>query len=131
MIEELEPFVGIIDCDRGAEFVQHLLVAGNMAMDQVADDLGIGFRVESVTLGLQRLLDFLVVLDDAVVNHRDTFGGHVRVGLEDNLYLGKGVLATNGKLVEKAVSIVENLGASVAGPERARELIGVRSRNDR
>lgn len=58
-------------------------------------------------------------------------GGHVRVGLEDNLYLGKGVLATNGKLVEKAVSIVENLGASVAGPERARELIGVRSRNDR
>ena len=58
-------------------------------------------------------------------------GGHVRVGLEDNLYLGKGVLATNGKLVEKAVSIVENLGASVVGPERARELIGVRSRNDR
>lgn len=58
-------------------------------------------------------------------------GGHARVGLEDNLYLEKGVLATNGKLVEKAVSIVENLGARVVGPERARELIGVRSGSNR
>jgi uncharacterized protein (DUF849 family) len=50
-------------------------------------------------------------------------GGHVRVGLEDNLYLGKGVKATNGQLVERAVGIVEGLGAVVAGPERARELL--------
>jgi uncharacterized protein (DUF849 family) len=50
-------------------------------------------------------------------------GGHVRVGLEDNLYLGKGVKATNGQLVERAVSIVEDLGATVAGPDKARELL--------
>lgn len=50
-------------------------------------------------------------------------GGHARVGLEDNLYLGKGVKATNGQLVERAVSIVEDLGAVVAGPQRARELL--------
>ena len=56
-------------------------------------------------------------------------GGHVRVGLEDNLYLERGVLASNGQLVERAVSIVENLGARVVGPEKARELIGVRSRS--
>jgi uncharacterized protein (DUF849 family) len=50
-------------------------------------------------------------------------GGHVRVGLEDNLYLGKGVKARNAQLVERAVGIVEGLGAVVAGPERARELL--------
>ncbi|MEE3328610.1 MAG: 3-keto-5-aminohexanoate cleavage protein [Myxococcota bacterium] len=52
-------------------------------------------------------------------------GGHVRVGLEDNLYLEKGVLASNAQLVDRAVSIVENLGARVVGPDRARELIGL------
>ena len=48
-------------------------------------------------------------------------GGHVRVGLEDNLYLEKGVFASNAQLVEKAVSMVESLGAHVVGPARARE----------
>lgn len=53
-------------------------------------------------------------------------GGNVRVGLEDNLFLGKGVFASNGQLVERAVSIIENLGAEVAGPARAREILGLR-----
>lgn len=53
-------------------------------------------------------------------------GGNVRVGLEDNLFLGKGVFASNGQLVERAVSIIENLGATVAGPARAREILGLR-----
>ncbi len=48
-------------------------------------------------------------------------GGHVRVGLEDNLYLGKGQLATNGDLVRKAAAITESLGARVVGPAEARE----------
>ncbi len=48
-------------------------------------------------------------------------GGHVRVGLEDNLYLERGQFASNGQLVEKAVNIVEMLGATVVGPEAARE----------
>jgi uncharacterized protein (DUF849 family) len=55
------------------------------------------------------------------------FGGHVRVGLEDNLYLGKGQLATNEQLVEKAVRIVNELGARVVGPEDARRMLGLRS----
>jgi uncharacterized protein (DUF849 family) len=54
-------------------------------------------------------------------------GGHVRVGLEDNLYLERGVLATNGQLVEKAVKIVEALGARVLGPTEARARFGLRS----
>ncbi|MEM0978385.1 MAG: 3-keto-5-aminohexanoate cleavage protein [Pseudomonadota bacterium] len=52
-------------------------------------------------------------------------GGNVRVGLEDNLWLGKGQLATNEQLVDRAVTIVENLGASVMGPDAVREKLGL------
>ncbi|MFI8357488.1 3-keto-5-aminohexanoate cleavage protein [Streptomyces cyaneofuscatus] len=55
-------------------------------------------------------------------------GGHVRVGLEDNLYLGKGVKATNGQLVERAVHITEALGSRVASPDEARQQLGLRPR---
>jgi uncharacterized protein (DUF849 family) len=50
-------------------------------------------------------------------------GGHVRVGLEDNLYLRKGVKATNAQLVEQARTIIEAMGASVATPDQAREIL--------
>jgi uncharacterized protein (DUF849 family) len=53
-------------------------------------------------------------------------GGHVRVGLEDNLYLEKGVLATNGALVEKAVKLIELLGTSVATPDEGRAILGLK-----
>ncbi len=53
-------------------------------------------------------------------------GGHVRVGLEDNLYLERGVLATNAQLVEKAAAIVAMLGARVASPDEARAILGLR-----
>jgi uncharacterized protein (DUF849 family) len=46
-------------------------------------------------------------------------GGHVRVGLEDNLWLDKGVPATNAQLVARAKQIVELIGARVLGPEEA------------
>lgn len=55
-------------------------------------------------------------------------GGHVRVGLEDNLYLEKGVLATNGQLVEKAVGVVESLGARALTPAESREKLGLNVR---
>jgi uncharacterized protein (DUF849 family) len=48
-------------------------------------------------------------------------GGNVRVGLEDNLMLDKGVLAENWQLVERAVGIVECLGARVIGPDEVRK----------
>ncbi len=54
-------------------------------------------------------------------------GGHVRVGLEDNLYLESGVLAPgNAALVERAVRIVRLLGADVATPEEARSILGLK-----
>jgi uncharacterized protein (DUF849 family) len=55
-------------------------------------------------------------------------GGHVRVGLEDNLWLGKGKLARNEQLVERAVGIVENMGARVIGPEAVRQKLGLTKR---
>ncbi len=54
-------------------------------------------------------------------------GGNVRVGLEDNLWLGKGVLATNAQLVERAVGLVEGMGARVIGPEEVRAKLGLRT----
>ena len=55
-------------------------------------------------------------------------GGHVRVGLEDNLYLRRGVFATNAQLVEQARTIVELMGAHVLGPTEAREKFGLARR---
>ncbi|RSL33084.1 3-keto-5-aminohexanoate cleavage protein [Salibacterium salarium] len=52
-------------------------------------------------------------------------GGNVRVGLEDNLYLKKGVLATNEQLTDKAVNIVQHLGAEVMAPQEAREKLNL------
>jgi uncharacterized protein (DUF849 family) len=56
-------------------------------------------------------------------------GGNVRVGLEDNLYLERGVFATNGQLVERAVKIIECVGEEVATPAETRRMLGLRLRN--
>ena len=58
-------------------------------------------------------------------------GGNVRVGLEDNLYVGKGQLATNAQLVEKAVTIIESMGARVIGPAEVREKLKLQKRAPR
>ncbi len=55
-------------------------------------------------------------------------GGNVRVGLEDNLWLGKGQLATNEQLVERAVGIIEAMGARVIGPDEVRANLGLTKR---
>ncbi len=52
-------------------------------------------------------------------------GGHVRVGLEDNLYLRKGVKATNAQLTAEVSRIVDSLGRKVASPNEAREMLGL------
>jgi uncharacterized protein (DUF849 family) len=52
-------------------------------------------------------------------------GGNVRVGLEDNIYLERGVLATNAQLVERAVEIIDRMGGRVLTPAEAREKLGL------
>jgi uncharacterized protein (DUF849 family) len=57
------------------------------------------------------------------------YGGHVRVGLEDNIYLEKGVLAkTNAELVHKAVRVIKDLGGQIANYQEAREIFNLYQR---
>jgi len=58
-------------------------------------------------------------------------GGNVRVGLEDNLWLAKGQLATNAQLVERAVTIIEGMGARVITPAEVRIRLGLTKRAPR
>ncbi|MBT7908215.1 MAG: 3-keto-5-aminohexanoate cleavage protein [Marinovum sp.] len=58
-------------------------------------------------------------------------GGNVRVGLEDNLMLERGVLAENYQLVEKARGIIEAMGAKVIGPQAVRDKLGLTKRAPR
>jgi len=55
-------------------------------------------------------------------------GGNVRVGLEDNLYLSKGVLATNGQLVERAVTILSAMNVNILTPAQVREKLKLKKR---
>jgi len=55
-------------------------------------------------------------------------GGNVRVGLEDNIWLGRGVHASNGSLVQRAVEIVRLMGARTLTPAEARKKLGLRAR---
>src|SRR5260370_40296100 len=61
------------------------------------------------------------ILTEAII-----MGGHVRVGWEDNPYLGDGTLAdTNALLVEKIVRIAREVGREVATPQETRQIIGI------
>ena len=55
-------------------------------------------------------------------------GANVRVGLEDNLYLRKGELASNGQLVSRAKTIMESMGVRVLGPAEVRERLELTKR---
>jgi 3-keto-5-aminohexanoate cleavage enzyme len=55
-------------------------------------------------------------------------GGHVRVGLEDNIYYRKGEVATNEQLVARVARIAAELGRPVATPDEAREILGLTGR---
>lgn len=100
--------------------------------------MGVPFGAESTPRNLAAMIDAL----PAGVNWgafglgRDEFpmlaltmlhGGNVRVGLEDNIYLDKGVYATNEQLVEKAVRIITELGGKALKPAQAREKLGLKA----
>jgi uncharacterized protein (DUF849 family) len=58
-------------------------------------------------------------------------GGNVRVGLEDNIWLEKKVLATNESLVKKATTIIEAMGSTLMNPQQVRDLLGLTKRSPR
>ncbi|MDA7969527.1 MAG: 3-keto-5-aminohexanoate cleavage protein, partial [Gammaproteobacteria bacterium] len=53
-------------------------------------------------------------------------GGNVRVGLEDNLYLEKGVFASNAQLVERAATILSSLNVNILGPDEVRKKLALK-----
>jgi 3-keto-5-aminohexanoate cleavage enzyme len=66
-------------------------------------------------------------VQDAIISEAIQIGGHIRVGLEDNVYLKKGVLArSNAELVEKAASLVHKHRCQVADPDEARMMLGIK-----
>ncbi|OPY96779.1 NADPH:quinone reductase [Bradyrhizobium sacchari] len=98
--------------------------------------LGTGYGAPAAPIAMQAMRDILPagavwggfgcgVDEMLVVGQLVAMGGHVRVGLEDNIYIRRGVLASNAQLVENAVGIIERMGASVATPAEAREILGV------
>jgi len=122
----------------------NLVFALQMAKEGLLDEqplfqlcLGIPWGAPADTATMKTMVDMLPAnanwagfgisrLQMPMVAQAMLLGGNVRVGLEDNLFLEKGVLASNGQLVERAVSLINNLGSRVASPARAREMLGLR-----
>jgi 3-keto-5-aminohexanoate cleavage enzyme len=56
-------------------------------------------------------------------------GGHIRVGMEDNIYLDRGVMAkTNAELVERVVRIIQAYGRPIASPTEARQILDLKKK---
>ena len=90
-------------------------------LKQTADKLfGDGYMFSVLAAGRQQM---------AMAEHGARMGGHVRVGLEDNLYIARGQLAqSNAEQVEKVRGIVEQLGRVVATPDEARAMLSLKGR---
>lgn len=99
--------------------------------------LGIPWGAPANTLAMKALVDMLPAecywagfgigrTQMPMVAQAALLGGNVRVGLEDNIYLDKGVYASNGQLVERARTLIEAMGATIASPSRARDILGLR-----
>ena len=99
--------------------------------------LGIPYGAPANTSSMKNMVDMLPegsnwaafgigAMQMPMVAQAVLLGGNVRVGLEDNLYLEKGVFASNGSLVEKATTIITNMGANIMNVKDARNKLGLR-----
>ncbi|CAN5220485.1 3-keto-5-aminohexanoate cleavage protein [soil metagenome] len=122
----------------------HIRLARQLVQDGLVDDppffqlcLGIPWAAEANTETMHAMRDALPAdtqwcgfgvgrMQIPMAAQSVLLGGNVRVGLEDNLYLDKGVPATNGQLVERAVGVIESLGARPVTPAEAREKLGLK-----
>ena len=111
---------GVLSLPQHADFV--LGVPGGMEatvqnLCELVDDLPDGCTWTVAGIGRQQLPLAMAAI---------AMGGHVRVGLEDNLYYSKGRLARNDELVARVARIAEEAGRPVATPDQAREMLGLR-----
>ena len=129
---ELEVF-GAGDIEFGKQLVREGLITGTPVFQFV---LGVQWGAPADTRTITYMQDLLPEgaqwgalgigrMQMPIMTQTALLGGNVRVGLEDNLYLGRGVFATNGQLVERARSILEYLGFSLATPAEARKTLGL------
>jgi uncharacterized protein (DUF849 family) len=129
---ELETF-SAGDVEFGKALIQEGLISGTPLFQFV---LGIKWGAPADSRTLLYMRDLLPAgvqwaalgtgkLEMPVVAQSVLLGGNVRVGLEDNLYLRKGVFATNGDLVGAAKMLIEGLGYGLANPAEARALLGL------
>lgn len=86
------------------------------ALHQMVEELPAGAELCVSAIGASQL---------PAITHAILLGGHIRVGLEDNLYYRRGELATNVQLVTRAARIVRELGCEPATPSEAREILGL------
>ena len=119
----------------------HIWFAKSMLEDGLLDApplfqicLGIRWGAQDLPRNFQTMVDNLPpqaswagfaigAMEMPMVAQAVLLGGHVRVGLEDNIYLSRGVKASNSQLVERARQIVELMGADVQTPELARQTL--------
>ena len=119
-------------------FAKHLIAQGlvdDPPLFQVC--LGIRWAAEANTASFKTMVDALPegcnwagfgtsAMEMPMVAQAVLLGGNIRVGLEDNLYLEKGVFASNGQLVERACNIVQLMGSTIQTPSEARQTLGLK-----
>jgi len=119
-------------------FAKHLIAQGlvdDPPLFQVC--IGIRWAAEANTASFKTMVDALPegcnwagfgisAMEMPMVAQAVLLGGNIRVGLEDNLYLEKGVFASNGQLVERACNIVQLMGCSIQTPSEARQTLGLK-----
>ncbi|MDQ2679427.1 MAG: 3-keto-5-aminohexanoate cleavage protein [Candidatus Eremiobacteraeota bacterium] len=113
---------GLLSFPQHADFVLGVpggLEATVQNLCDLVDDLPPGCTWSAAGIGRQQLPLAVTAI---------AMGGHVRVGLEDNIYYSKGRLATNEELVARVVRIAGELGRPVATPDQAREILALRQR---
>ena len=122
----------------------HLSFAKYLLAQGLLDDpplfqicLGIPWAAEATTASFKAMVDQLPqganwagfgigAMEMPMVTQAVLLGGNIRVGLEDNLYLEKGVFASNAQLVDRACNIVQLMGCSIQTPAQARQTLGLR-----
>ena len=123
----------------------HLWFAKQMLKEGLLEDplfqlcLGIPWGAPADTTSMKAMVDNLPAganwagfgigrMQMPMVAQAMLLGGHVRVGLEDNIWLDKGVYATNGQLVERAIEIIQRLGGRALTPAEGRAKMGLKPR---
>ena len=85
----------------------------------------LSFLADSIPSGSTWTVAGIAKAEIPLATAASVMGGHVRVGLEDNLYLPDGSPASNPRLVEKIVAIAREVGREIANPDEARAILSL------